>query len=170
LLPAAVRPRVHGLFDRFIIGLQALRSPRELAVIFLTTTLIWLGETLKYWFVMHAFDFSVSFPVLMLMTAVVNLFTTIPSSPGYVGTFDAPGIAVLTQFSVPQAIATGYTLVLHVALWLPITVLGAIYMLRESVGWRDMERAAQLKERQGEPPTSDAAEAERDDVAPGVLP
>jgi hypothetical protein len=169
-LPAAIRPRVHGMFDRFIVGLQALRSPRELAVIFLTSTLIWLGETLKYWFVMHAFPFSVSFPVLMLMTAVVNLFTTIPSSPGYVGTFDAPGIAVLTQFGVPQPIATGYTLVLHVALWLPITLLGAIYMLRESVGWRDMERAAQIKEHQGDPPGPDAAEAERDDIAPGVLP
>ncbi len=168
-LPAAIRPRVHGLFDKFIIGLQSLRSPRELAVIFLTSTLIWLGETLKYWFVMHAFPFTVSFPVLMLMTAVVNLFTTIPSSPGYVGTFDAPGIAVLTQFGVVQAIATGYTLVLHVALWLPITLLGAIFMLHESVGWRDMERAAQIKEHQGEPNASDDADAGIGDSARGVL-
>lgn len=52
----------------------------------------------------------------MLMTAVVNLFTTIPSTPGYVGTFDAPGIAILTQFGVVHAVAAGYTLVLHVCL------------------------------------------------------
>ncbi|NTV64483.1 MAG: flippase-like domain-containing protein, partial [Oscillochloris sp.] len=128
-----------------------------------------LGETLKYWFVMQAFPFQVSFPVLMLMTAVVNLFTTIPSTPGYVGTFDAPGIAVLTQFGVPHAIAAGYTLVLHVALWLPITVLGAIYMLHESIGWRDMERAAQIKERPSDPSSPESPESERDDVAPGVL-
>lgn len=146
VLPPALRPRVHGLFDRFIVGLQSLRSPRELLTILLTTILIWLGETLKYWFVMHAFPFVVPFSVLMLMTAIVNLFTTIPSSPGYIGTFDAPGIAVLTQFGVPQAIATGYTLVLHVALWLPITLLGIFYMVRHSLGWRDMERAAELKQ------------------------
>lgn len=170
LLPPTIRPRVHGLFDRFIIGLQSLRSPRELAVIFITSTLIWLGETLKYWFVMHAFPFSVSFPVLMLMTAVVNLFTTIPSSPGYVGTFDAPGIAVLTQFKVAQDIATGYTLVLHVALWLPITLLGAFYMLRESIDWRDMERAAQIKEHTSSDQASDATETDQDDIASGVLP
>ncbi len=142
MLPARLRPRVHGLFDRFVIGLQSLRSPREMGLIFLSSSLIWLGETLKYWVVMHAFPFSVSFPVLMLMTAVVNLVTTIPSTPGYVGTFDAAGIAVLTQFGVEQAIAAGYTLVLHVALWLPITALGAFYMLRESVSWRDIETAA----------------------------
>jgi len=167
LLPERLRPSVHGLFDRFIIGLQSLRSPREMLVIFLTSTLIWLGETLKYWFVMHAFPFEVSFPVLMLMTAVVNLATTIPSTPGYVGTFDAPGIAVLQQFRVEQAVATGYTLVLHVALWLPITLLGAILMLRESIGWRDMERAAQIKE-EGAANPPPPAEPEHEDVVRGV--
>jgi hypothetical protein len=146
VIPPNMRPRVHDLFDNGIEGLQSLRSPREMALIFLTSTLIWLTETTKYWFVMHAFPLEVSFPVLMLMTAVVNLFTTIPSTPGYVGTFDAPGIAVLTQFGVRHAIATGYTLVLHVALWLPITLLGLWYMIRESISWQDIKQAAREKE------------------------
>jgi conserved hypothetical protein len=167
LLPAKWRPKVHGLFDGFIVGLQALRSPRELLTILLTTILIWLTETLKYWFVMQAFPFSVPFTVLMLMTAVVNLFTTIPSTPGYVGTFDAPGIAVLTQFGVPQAVAAGYTIVLHIALWLPITLLGAGFMLRESLGWRDMERAAALKAQQA---AAEPAVAEADEVAEVIAP
>jgi uncharacterized protein (TIRG00374 family) len=143
LLPTGMRPRVHGLFDPFVHGLQSLRSPRDMLLIFATSTLIWLTETTKYWFVMQAFPFSVGFPVLMLMTAVVNLFTTIPSTPGYVGTFDAPGIAILQRFGVDKAIATGYTLVLHVALWLPITLLGVYYMIRESIGWRDIDRAVE---------------------------
>ena len=61
-----------------------------------TSILIWLLETGKYWFVMHAFPFQVSFFVLMLMNGIVNLATTLPSAPGYLGTFDAPGIAVLS--------------------------------------------------------------------------
>jgi uncharacterized protein (TIRG00374 family) len=143
LLPATLRPRVHGLFDPFIVGLQSLRSPRDLALIFASSTLIWLTETAKYWFVMHAFPFRVDFSVLMLMTAVVNLFTTLPSTPGYVGTFDLPGISILTAYNVPHDIAAGYTLVLHVALWLPITLLGALYMLLEHVGWGDFGRAVE---------------------------
>jgi uncharacterized protein (TIRG00374 family) len=145
VVPAGWRPRVHGLFDRFVEGLQSLRSPRELALIFLSSTLIWLGETTKYWFVMWAFypAMSVHFTVLMLMTAVVNLFTTLPSTPGYVGTFDAPGIAILTAYSVPKAVAAGYTLVLHIALWLPITLLGALFMLLDHVGWGDFGRAVE---------------------------
>lgn len=167
LAPARWRPQLHGLFDRFIVGLQSLRSPRQLLAIALISVAIWLVETLTYWIVLLAFPFSVSFAVLMLMTAVVNLFTTIPSTPGYVGTFHAPGIAILMQFGVPQALATGFTVVLHATLWLPITLLGAFFMLRESIGWGDMARAAALKE--GERPgEAVGAEGERDDVASGV--
>jgi uncharacterized membrane protein YbhN (UPF0104 family) len=111
-------------------------------MIFFTTVIIWLLETGKYWFVMHAFpEIHVSFFALMLMNGIVNLATTIPSAPGYIGTFDAPGIAVLTSYGVEQSVAAGYTLVLHVALWLPITLLGAYYLAHEGIRWSDSLRA-----------------------------
>ena len=97
---------------------------------------------------MNAFDFEVSFFALMLMNGVVNLATTLPSAPGYVGTFDAPGIAVLTLYGVEPSSAIAYTFVLHAALWLPITLLGIYYMIREGIGWSDFGRASQITERQ----------------------
>jgi uncharacterized protein (TIRG00374 family) len=126
-------------------GLQSLRSPRDVLMIFFTSLVIWLAETVKYWFVLHAFSFMVPFYVLLLMNGVVNLATTIPSSPGYVGTFDWPGIEVLVSYGVERNLAAAYTLVLHGALWFPITVLGAYYMWREQVSWRDFDAAAQAK-------------------------
>jgi uncharacterized protein (TIRG00374 family) len=135
IIPERHRMKILGIATRFLGGLEALRSPREAVMVFLTSILIWLLETGKYWFVMQAFDFQVDFFALMLMNGIVNLATTIPSAPGYVGTFDAPGIAVLKAFGVAGAIAAGYTLVLHVALWLPITALGAYYFAKEGLGW-----------------------------------
>jgi hypothetical protein len=141
VLPKRIREQTSGIMLKFLDGLASLRSPFHVLMIFLTSVLIWLFETIKYWFVMHAFAFSVSFFVLMLMNGIVNLATTIPSAPGYIGTFDATGIAVLTANGIEQSIAAGYTLVLHVALWLPITVLGAYYMAREGIKWSDSLRA-----------------------------
>lgn len=138
-----LRERLMGLADRFVDGLASLRSPADLAMTLVTSVVIWLTETTKYWFVMHAFNFQVSFFVLMLMTAVVNLATTLPSSPGYVGTFDTPGIEILKVFGVEANVAGAYTLVLHAALWLPITLLGFYYMLRLGVRWGDFARASQ---------------------------
>ena len=145
LLPGRFHEQARGLLDRFMEGLQCLRSGRDVLMIFVTSLVIWLAETVTYWFVMHAFDFSVSFYVLMLMNGVVNLATTIPSSPGYVGTFDATGIAVLATYGVNYEVATAYTLILHVALWFPITALGAYYMWRESVSWAEFGVAAEVK-------------------------
>jgi uncharacterized protein (TIRG00374 family) len=137
LIPKKFQESLLNFALKFLGGLESLRSPREALMIFFTTVIIWLLETLKYWFVMHAFSFSVSFFALMLMNGIVNLATTIPSAPGYIGTFDAPGIAVLKAFGVDAGSATGYTLVLHAALWLPITLLGAFYMGREGIHWND---------------------------------
>jgi len=135
LVPHKWRDKISSLAFRFLSGLESLRSPWEALMVFFTSVLIWLLETGKYWFVMHAFPFEVSFFALMLMNGIVNLATTIPSAPGYVGTFDAPGIALLKAYNVPGEIAAGYTLVLHVALWVPITALGAYYFIREGLSW-----------------------------------
>ena len=139
--PQRFRMRLINIINRFLDGLASLRSPFNVLMVFFTSVIIWLLETGKYWFVMHAFDFSVSFFALMLMNGIVNLATTIPSAPGYIGTFDAPGIAVLTAYGVEHSIAAGYTVVLHVALWLPITLLGAYYLAREGIKWSDKIRA-----------------------------
>lgn len=141
-LPERFRERVIEVSTRFLGGLAALRSPLEALMVFLTSVVIWLLETGKYWFVMQAFDFEVSFFALMLMNGVVNLATTIPSAPGYIGTFDAPGIAVLQAYGVPAPIATSYTFVLHVALWLPITALGAYYLAKEGIKWGEIPEEA----------------------------
>ena len=140
LTPKRLHERIISLMNKFLDGLASLRSPFNVLMVFFTSVIIWLLETGKYWFVMHAFDFSVSFFALMLMNGIVNLATTIPSAPGYIGTFDAPGIAVLTAYGVEHSVAAGYTLVLHVALWLPITLLGAYYLAREGIKWSDSLR------------------------------
>ncbi|MEN6523596.1 MAG: lysylphosphatidylglycerol synthase transmembrane domain-containing protein, partial [Anaerolineaceae bacterium] len=124
-----------GITLKFLNGLESLRSPKDALMILVTTTIIWLLETGKYWFVMHAFNFEVSYFALMLMNGVVNLATTIPSAPGYIGTFDAPGIAVLAAYGISREVAAAYTLVLHVALWFPITLLGAYYYFRQPLRW-----------------------------------
>jgi uncharacterized protein (TIRG00374 family) len=138
-MPTRLREKTSQITSRFLTGLESLRSPQEALMIFFTSVIIWLLETGKYWFVMHAFDFEVSFFALMLMNGIVNLATTIPSAPGYLGTFDAPGIALLSAYGVPPETATGYTLVLHAALWFPITALGAYYYLRQPLRWGTKE-------------------------------
>ncbi len=146
LLPSRFHDRATDLVARFLEGLSSLRSGRDVGMIFATSVLIWLLETLKYWFVMHAFPFQVPFVVLMLMNGIVNLTTTLPAAPGHIGTFDTPGIKVLQAFGVEQALATSYTLVLHAALWLPITALGLFYLGRSQLRVEHVQQEVALEQ------------------------
>jgi uncharacterized protein (TIRG00374 family) len=141
LIPARFRSPIDGFYDRFLAGLAFLRSPRDVLMVFVASVVIWLMETVKYWFVMQAFKFSVSFIGLMLMNGVVNLTTTLPSAPGYIGTFEV-GARVLEALGVDYGLAFGYTIVLHAALWFPITILGAFFAWRLGVKWSDVSRAS----------------------------
>jgi uncharacterized protein (TIRG00374 family) len=157
LLPLKAHAPLLRLTDHFLDGLKSLRSPRDLLMTLFTSIFIWLTETTKYWFVMHAFNFEVSFFALMIMTAVVNLATTLPAAPGYIGTFHTPGILVLETFRVNSEVAASYTIVLHAALWLPITLLGFVYLIREGLSWRSFEeatKAAEAAKRGAETPES----------------
>ena len=134
-LPARIREKTSGIMHKFLDGLASLRSPWNALMVFFTSVIIWLLETVKYWFVMHAFTFTVSFFALMLLNGIANLATTLPSAPGYIGTWEAVTKAVLVAYKVPGAEALGYAAVLHMALWLPITLLGLYYMAREGIKW-----------------------------------
>jgi glycosyltransferase 2 family protein len=140
-LPTVLRGRIDDFYGRFMVGLRSLSSSSDVLMIFGTSVVIWLMETVKYWFVMHAFSFQVSFLVLMLMNGLVNLATTLPSAPGYIGTFDTPGIETLAAFGVERNLAASYTFTLHAALWLPVTLLGAFYFWRAHLHWSDFARA-----------------------------
>lgn len=151
VVPTRFRSPVHNLADGVLSGLQVLRSVRAVFVVFGVTLIIWLLETVKYWLVMHCFDFRVSFLALMLVNGVVNLATIIPSAPAYLGTFDKAGSEVMMRFGVSQTVGTSYILLLHAVLWLPVTALGFLFMWRESVSWQDLGMAARIKETGQEP-------------------
>jgi uncharacterized protein (TIRG00374 family) len=104
-------------------------------MILLTSILVWLLETGLYWSVDQALGLGLNFGQLMLLNGVVNLVLLIPAAPGGLGTFDAAGRAMLEAYGVASEPALGYTLLLRIALWVPITLLGTIYFIREGLKW-----------------------------------
>jgi len=135
IVPERWRISVTTISDRFLDGLMSLRSPLSAAMIFLTSILVWAFETGLYWSVSRALGLGLNFSQLMLLNGVVNLVLLVPAAPGGLGTFDAAGRAMLETFNIPAEAALGYTLILRVALWVPITVLGAIFFIREGLKW-----------------------------------
>ncbi len=61
--------------------------------------------------------------------ATGTLATLLPSSPGYVGTFDYFATAGLVAYGAPPAAAAANALLVHLLLWLPVTVVGGVLAL-----------------------------------------
>ncbi|MEQ1638519.1 MAG: lysylphosphatidylglycerol synthase transmembrane domain-containing protein [Methylococcales bacterium] len=64
-----------------------------------------------------------------LALPVGTLATLIPSTPGYVGTFDYFIVRAMTALNNPLTAATAYALLVHIVLWLPPTLIGGLYLL-----------------------------------------
>ena len=107
-------------------------------------TLFLVGLSVVSWicegtvFVVVAFAFGADYLSVApwLSLAASMLATVIPSSPGYIGTFDyfaAQGIAV-GGFSPSQAVAFAVTV--HTVIWVGLTAAGAPFALLRAVGIR----------------------------------
>lgn len=147
LVPARLQDKVRGILDKFLVGLQVLRSGRDLVLVFGISIVLWLAEAGKYWFIMEGFHragvaIDVPYYALVFTSALVNLATSIPlPTIGYIGPFEVVGKESLMLFGVGEEVALGFMLVLHAALWLPITMLGFYYMARESISWAELSAA-----------------------------
>lgn len=141
LLPARFRPSLLSFVEGIVAGLESLRSGRDVLVLFGVTLWVWILETTKYWLVSFAFpDLHLPYVGVVLMGGAVNLLTALPSLPGYIGTFEL-GIKVLEGIGAPAVPAGSYILVLHAILWLPVTLLGLVFMALEQVQWTEVWQA-----------------------------
>ncbi|MBI3537977.1 MAG: flippase-like domain-containing protein [Chloroflexi bacterium] len=140
-LPETPRARAERLTRSFLSGLGALRSPVDSLAVFALSLLAWLCETSMYAVIALGFNIALAFPVFLLAAAFANLVTIAPSTPGYVGVFDAPIVYTLVAFGINQNLATSYTLVLHAALFGPVTVLGFFYAGKIGLSLTQMARA-----------------------------
>ena len=90
------------------------------------------------------FGLGVGIAAILLVTAVANLATLIPSSPGYIGPFEAGVLlALVGAVGMQRELALSYAIVVHAALYVPITLLGLLYWWRESLSWREIRRMAE---------------------------
>jgi hypothetical protein len=134
-LPTSIADRVERMAESFLSGLGVLRRRRDLALVAATSLLAWTLEAGMYWVIAIGFGGDLrdvmSFAAALMTTGVANLATLIPSSPGYVGPFETATILVVNgALGIPRAIALSYAIVVHAALWAPITILGALIWAR----------------------------------------
>ncbi len=146
ILPGRLHQVMTRLADEIIEGLQALRSPADLAGAVVSSYASWMVEASVYWIVSFAFGLNVGYPVMLLTVGVVNLAGLIPASPGQIGVFEFFVSLVMVAVGVAQTEAHAYALVVHVVIWLPVTLAGFAFLIRQGLGWGAITHARELEQ------------------------
>ncbi len=145
-LPESISARLFRLGDELINGLQGLRSPLDLAGAVFASFASWSVQAVVYWMVAFAFNLQVSLPAMFLTVGVVNLAGLVPASPGQIGVFEFFTGLVLVAVGVNQTQAQAYALVLHVIVWLPVTLAGFFFLAKQGLGWDAITDARGLEQ------------------------
>lgn len=105
-------------------------AKRNTAVgLLLWSVLAWGAEGGVYWCLAKGLSALAVTEASWLALPVGTLATLIPSTPGYVGTFDYFTMQAMHLSGNDIMTSAAYALLVHLILWLPVTLIGGAYLL-----------------------------------------
>lgn len=141
LLSVTLAKRVASLLHSFIEGLQILRQGPRLVGILAFSLLLWVMNGLSIHVALIGFNIHIPFTATLLVMAITGFGVTIPSSPGFVGTFHASCVLGLALFSISQTEALSFSIVYHASQYVPITLVGLMYLWMDHLSLQEIRQA-----------------------------
>jgi glycosyltransferase 2 family protein len=133
VLPERAARIVAQFVETFAQGLAVMRQPTRLAVALLQSFPIWLSIAAGIWLTSQAFSITFPYSGSFLVMTLLVVGVAMPT-PGQIGGFHAAyQVAVQTFFGVPDDRAVGAAIVLHAVSFIPVTLLGVIFMTSEGL-------------------------------------
>ena len=157
--PEKVAGKLHSVLEAFIGGVRCLRSFKHLLIVFSTSLVVWGIEGTTYSLVGRAFGMELPLTAFFVTMVFVNLASIVPSAPGQFGTFQLFCVTALGMFGVSAAQGLSYGLVLNVAEYLPVTLLGILFLTLENLSFKTVMHPDQEPEESPPPVEGSAARA-----------
>lgn len=130
-----------GMIEGVRHGFSVLRSPARILGVLAWSFGIWGMSAVSFYVMLGGFDIgNVDFSGALLMQGLIMFGIAVPSTPGYVGAFELPIVAVLALYGISRSQALAYALTYHVTTFVPITLLGAWSIFRTGLGFAALRR------------------------------
>jgi len=133
--------RVSDTLDTFSEGLRGVRTPAHLAPMLGWSVAGWLLWALSAWSGLYAARLELPLSASWAVLGFVGLGVSLPSSPGFAGIVQAATVLALALFGVPRQEALGFSLLLHAAQFVPVTLWGLALLLVEEVSLSEGTRS-----------------------------
>lgn len=139
--PAGFAARVNQMIDAFVEGLWIFDSWKCIGAAFGLSMIIWIDLAIAYLFVFYAVDIQSTLFVSLFLIVALAFAVSIPSAPGFIGTFHFVGAQVLMRMNLSGNIEA-YVLLAHLMAYIPVVILGFFYLSIENISWKEMKENA----------------------------
>jgi uncharacterized protein (TIRG00374 family) len=137
-LPSRYAGQITGLVQSFLEGLAAMKSSKNLILAALLSIPIWTAYAFGTYAALKACAIDAPFSASWVVLAFVGIGVSLPSAPGFVGTFQFFTVAALALYAVDQQQAFGFSLLHHMAQYIPVTLFGWILLIKEQMSLGDL--------------------------------
>ena len=143
-LPGRWRGGIVRQINNLLTSLECVRNFKQLLNILFWTFLIWaLGfgtNLLVFW----AMGLPLYFLPSIFLLIVLQVGVAVPSSPGRIGVFHYLTVLALSVFLVDKGDALSCGIILHLIVYVPLTLLGAYYIWEEKISWSKIMKTVSL--------------------------
>jgi glycosyltransferase 2 family protein len=140
-------PRVHLLAEELLVGGRALRGAWDASRIAFLSLMLWLSDSLLFWFTARTlgFDPSLGFFQSVTVVAFAAGASSLPAMPGAFGNFEAFVKYILRRFGYEPGLAIGYAALVHLTMYIIVTGLGLICLYRLGHTFSGLRKALERK-------------------------
>jgi uncharacterized protein (TIRG00374 family) len=122
-------PSINRIVAQLTQSLALLRSPGRAIRLLGMSVVAWVLEGAVFACVLWSLHIQVPWLAPWLSLGAATLATLLPSSPGYVGTFDYFATLGLSAYGANHAAAAAFAVLAHLVLWLPVTAAGLLALV-----------------------------------------
>ena len=122
--------KIRQFVDQVFTALTAVRGLFKWLALVALSGLVWVLEGVTFLCTALAVTPLETLSAPWLALSLGSLGTLLPSSPGYVGTFDYFAAQGFSLAGVEPALAASIAVLIHLVLWLPVTVIGLSWLAR----------------------------------------
>lgn len=128
---------VHQM-EMFASGLHVLSHGRRLLIVSVLSLILWTINVASLQCIVEAFDLRLPLYAAFTVEAILTLGVILPSSPGFVGVFQGFCILALALFGVSRSVALGFSVILHLSWYVPVTAIGLVYFWKAHLSFKDI--------------------------------
>jgi len=130
----ALFKKISVLYNKINDALQFLKFDLNTLKVFAISFLIWIIEAIVFMLCVYFLEIKIEvLSVGFIVLAVVNFGILIPSSPAYLGVFQAMTILALSLFGVEESVSLTLGVVVHFCQFLPTSLLGLLIFITYSL-------------------------------------